>query len=147
MQGPELGAAVVAEAREWLGTPFRWQASVRGVGCDCKGLVWGVARALGRSEADNGYARAADYRQVDPARLRKGLAAVFDPVPFDGLEAIAAGDVLLMRVAGREQHIGIATGERSVIHCFARGPRQVIEQALAVVVPVWPIASIWRWRA
>ena len=37
---------VIAAARGWLGTPYHDQASVRGVGCDCLGLVRGVWREL-----------------------------------------------------------------------------------------------------
>lgn len=39
-------AAIVAEARAWLGTPYRHQASLKGVGADCLGLVRGVWRAV-----------------------------------------------------------------------------------------------------
>jgi NlpC/P60 family putative phage cell wall peptidase len=34
-----------AEARAWIGTPDRHQASLKGMGCDCLGLVRGVWRA------------------------------------------------------------------------------------------------------
>jgi NlpC/P60 family putative phage cell wall peptidase len=37
---------IVAETRAWLGTPYRHQASLKGVGCDCLGLVRGVWRAI-----------------------------------------------------------------------------------------------------
>lgn len=37
---------IVEAAREWLGTPYHHQASLRGVGCDCLGLVRGVWRDL-----------------------------------------------------------------------------------------------------
>ena len=40
-------AAVLAEARRWINTPYHHQAAVRGVGCDCVGLVRGVYTALG----------------------------------------------------------------------------------------------------
>jgi NlpC/P60 family putative phage cell wall peptidase len=39
-------AAIVTEARLWIGTPYRHQASLRGTGCDCLGLVRGVWRAV-----------------------------------------------------------------------------------------------------
>lgn len=39
-------AAIVAEARRWIGTPYAHQASLHGVGCDCLGLVRGVWRHL-----------------------------------------------------------------------------------------------------
>ena len=38
--------AIVEAARHWLGTPYHHQASLRGVGCDCLGLVRGVWRDL-----------------------------------------------------------------------------------------------------
>ncbi|CAH1652763.1 NLP/P60 family protein [Hyphomicrobiales bacterium] len=37
---------IVEAARFWLGTPYHHQASLRGVGCDCLGLVRGVWRDL-----------------------------------------------------------------------------------------------------
>jgi NlpC/P60 family putative phage cell wall peptidase len=39
-------AAIVAEARTWIGTLYHHQASVKGIGCDCLGLVREVWRAL-----------------------------------------------------------------------------------------------------
>ena len=41
-----MTAAVVAEARRWIGTPSVDQQTVRGAGCDCLGLVRGVWRAV-----------------------------------------------------------------------------------------------------
>ncbi|MFD0934795.1 peptidase P60, partial [Methylobacterium trifolii] len=46
MAGDLTGADVVAQARLWLGTPYRHQASLAGVGCDCLGLLRGVWRGL-----------------------------------------------------------------------------------------------------
>jgi NlpC/P60 family putative phage cell wall peptidase len=37
---------IVAIARQWLGTPYHHQASVKGAGCDCIGLVRGIWREL-----------------------------------------------------------------------------------------------------
>lgn len=36
--------AIVEAARSWIGTPYRHQASVKGAGVDCLGLVRGVWR-------------------------------------------------------------------------------------------------------
>ena len=41
---------VVAEAKAWIGTPYVHQASVRGAGCDCLGLIRGVWRAIHGAE-------------------------------------------------------------------------------------------------
>ena len=45
-QREQRAVNVVSAARGWLGTPYHDQASVRGVGCDCLGLVRGVWRDL-----------------------------------------------------------------------------------------------------
>lgn len=37
---------IVAIARSWIGTPYHHQAAVKGVGCDCIGLVRGVFAEL-----------------------------------------------------------------------------------------------------
>ncbi len=137
---PAFGLAVVAEARSWIDTPFIWQASVKGRGCDCKGLIAGVAGALGRPEAISLPARIADYRKVNPKQLKAGLAALFDPTAEPG-----PGDILLLKVAGVAQHLAIFAGA-TMIHTYAKGPAKVIEVPLA---RVWrdAIDSAWTWRA
>ena len=37
---------IVAEARGWIGTPYLHQATAKGAGTDCLGLLRGVWRAL-----------------------------------------------------------------------------------------------------
>lgn len=52
MSGPLERAAVVEAARCWIGTPYHHQASLRGVGCDCLGLIRGVWRDLCGAEPE-----------------------------------------------------------------------------------------------
>jgi NlpC/P60 family putative phage cell wall peptidase len=135
-------ADLVTEARSWLGTPFHWQASLKGVGCDCKGLIWGVARALGLPEADSRFAGIADYgRRVPVPTLLRGMAATFDRVTDP-----APGDVLLFVMAGQPQHLGIHAGEH-VIHTYNGGPGRVIETRLNPPRRPWPLHSAWRFRS
>lgn len=133
--------AIVAEARSWIGTPFHWEASVKGVGCDCKGLVAGVARELGLMEAESAFARATAYhRAIDAAYLRRGLEALFDWV-----EQPEPGDILLLRVAGKAQHLAILTEPGRMIHTYGKGPKCVIEVPMGTI---WraSIDSAWAWR-
>lgn len=132
-------SAIVAEARSWIGTPFVWQQSTKGVGCDCKGLVAGVARELGRPEAASVYALLSNYHAVDERLLRRGLAEVFDRAA----EALP-GDVLLLQVAGKAQHLAIVTELGRMVHTYGRGPVQRV-----IEVPIGrsrAIDSIWTWR-
>lgn len=45
-RGPLTGAEVGAAARAWLGTPYVHQASAKGAGTDCLGLIRGLYREL-----------------------------------------------------------------------------------------------------
>lgn len=133
-----VGVIIAAEAQSWIGTPFVWQGRVKGVGVDCKGLVAGVAQAVGRPEGQSLEALAGDYGvRVDALRLRRGLARLFDPA-----SEIAPGDVLLLTMGGKPQHLGIAIDPRRMVHCYSAGPQQVIEAAIGR----GRLDSIWRWR-
>ena len=55
---------IVAETRGWIGTPYRHQASLKGVGCDCLGLVRGVWRGVIGDEPDRASAYAADWAEA-----------------------------------------------------------------------------------
>lgn len=138
------GEAVAAEAREWAGTKFVWQASQKGVGCDCKGLVWGVARELGFPEAASLYASIADYspkRPVDGKLLREGMASLFDPVT-----EMEAGDILLLKIAGKPAHLAIYVGGGRVVHAQI-GPKDWVKETRAeALLKMFPLDSIWRWR-
>ena len=140
----KIGDRVVAEARKWVGTPFHDQASLKGVGCDCKGLVWGVARELGRKEANTPYAQFIHYDLkrkggVPGKLLREGMAALFDRA-----EEIKPGDILLLAHDGDPIHLAIATDEGFAIH--ASGKRGVKERSLVAVCHKYQIDSVWRWR-
>lgn len=133
-----IGATIAAEAIEWIDTPFRWQGRVKGVGCDCKGLVAGVAAACGRPEAESLQALAGDYsRLVDAGRLRRGLAELFDRA-----KEIEEGDVLLLLIDGKAQHLGIALSGSEMVHCYEIGPRRVIRAAIGR----GRLDSVWRWK-
>lgn len=102
-------ADLIAEARTWLGTPWIHQASLKGVGSDCIGLVLGVAMACGvpNAAAFKADPRFQGYgRQPDPRMLLKACAEYFDPV--DPAQA-QVGDVLLIRYAEEPMHFALVT--------------------------------------
>ncbi len=55
---------IVAETRRWIGTPYRHQASLQGVGCDCLGLVRGVWRAFAGAEPQDMPSYNADWAET-----------------------------------------------------------------------------------
>ncbi|MDB5630590.1 MAG: putative phage cell wall peptidase NlpC/P60 [Tardiphaga sp.] len=125
-------AAVIAEARRWIGTPYRHQASVRGHGCDCLGLVRGVWRGCIGPEPEAPPPYAPDWAEAtgDETLAAAALRHMAAVAP----DAISGGDVLLFRWRAGcvAKHIAIATDDGTMIH--AHDGASVCEVALA---PWW----------
>ena len=63
-----------ARRARWIGTPYRHQASLQGVGCDCLGLVRGVWRALVGDEPEQAPPYAPDWAEAARETLADGGA-------------------------------------------------------------------------
>lgn len=124
-------ADVIAAARTWIGTPFVHQAAVRGSGCDCIGLVGGIARDAGTRE---GVAWARDLRfrayarTPDPRTLLEGVATYLDRIKIDDAQV---GDILLMRFDAEPMHFAlvVATDPAYIVHASSVR-RRVVEHRL-----------------
>jgi NlpC/P60 family putative phage cell wall peptidase len=116
MPTPATSAAIVTEARAWAGTPYRHQASLKGVGCDCLGLVRGVWRALYGDEPEEAPPYASDWAEASGQEaLAKASARHLTSVD---LANIAPGDVLLFRWRAHlpAKHAAIITASDLMVH-------------------------------
>ncbi|MGP6085590.1 NlpC/P60 family protein [Antarctobacter jejuensis] len=98
---------VVRAARGWLGTPYVHQASTKGSGCDCLGLLRGIWREVigPEPEAVPAYSRDWSEPQGDERLWRAALAHL----RAKKLTEPAPGDVLLfrMRDGAVAKHVGL----------------------------------------
>lgn len=120
---------IIAAARGWIGTPYRHQASLRGVGTDCLGLVRGVWRETIGPEPElvppyaAGWADAtADEALLDA--FRRHATEVTG-------SAVLGGDILLFRWRPHlpARHAGIAVSANHMVH--AQDGAAVAEIALS----------------
>ncbi len=125
-----LQVRIVEEASAWRGTPYVHQASCRGAGTDCLGLVRGIWRAVYGAEPEAPPPYSADWGEAG-ARELLHEAALRWLVPATQAEA---GDVLLfrMRVGGAAKHLGIAaTGGDAPQFIHAYTGHGVVENTLS----------------
>jgi NlpC/P60 family putative phage cell wall peptidase len=108
---------IIAEARAFIGTPYRHQASLQGVGCDCLGLVRGVWRAIHGAEPETTPAYTRDWAEA------RGNEALADAAGrhlkrLDDPQTFTPGDVLLFRYRDRypAKHAAIATARDTMVH-------------------------------
>jgi len=92
---PLTRAALVASARRWIGTPYRHQASLEGVGCDCLGLVRGLWREFFGAEPEPVPAYAPDWAEA--GRIESLIAAGRRHLVAVALVDARPGDVVLFR--------------------------------------------------
>ncbi|MBO6757714.1 MAG: C40 family peptidase [Roseibium sp.] len=130
--GADRRAAIVAEARTWLGTPYRHQASLKGTGCDCLGLVRGIWRAFHGAEPQALPPYSADWAEADGEEtlLKAGRRWLIE----GDVEAAKPGDVVVFRWKDGTpaKHAGILSSPARLIHAYERVG--VVETAL---VPAW----------
>jgi hypothetical protein len=119
-------------ARALVATPFRLQGRGTG-GLDCIGV------ALTTFDLPSGGTRR-DYRLRGryEGELREVLSMHFRRVPRTQLRS---GDLLLMRVASDQLHLGVRTAA-GFVHAHA-GLRRVVETP---GLPEWPVLGVYRKR-
>ena len=135
----ERQAALLVEARSWLGTPFVPRGNLKGAGVDCVHLPAEIYRALhalssydfpdyhldSGSHADRSLVTGwldgrPDFAPLAPveARLRQGFGAA----------SLLPGDLLAFRIGKVVHHVGLLLGQARFIHCLRH--RGVLESDL-----------------
>lgn len=133
-----MATDIVRIARSWIGTPYVHQASVKGVGCDCLGLLRGVWRELHGTEPEEAPPYSADWAEASGEEtLYKALSRHLTEIPR---AALAPGDIVLFRMArhGPAKHCGIIAAktllvERGLTLIHARHNHRVGEEAFSAL--------------
>lgn len=136
---------IVDCARAWIGTPYRHQASCRGAGTDCLGLLRGVWRETMGDEPELVPAYTPDWSE--PGRSEDMLAAAGRHLAAVDAAAAAPGDVIVLRMreGSVAKHVGILArspqGHATLIHAYSG--HGVVESAMT---PAWlrRIAGVFR---
>lgn len=122
-------AEIVEAARGWIGTPYRHQASLKGAGCDCLGLVRGVWRELVGDEPETPPPYTPNWAEATGEEtLLEAARRHLDEIV---LSEAGAGDVLIFRMGTGvpAKHCGVLTGNGSVVHAY--WGRAVVETRFA----------------
>ena len=117
-----FGDEVAQVARDWIGTPYRHQGSLRGAGTDCLGLIRGVWRSMYGREPETVPAYTSDWSEPEGLE-RLWEAALRHLIPLPAGEP-DSGEVLLFRMkdGAVAKHLGIAARRNGVptfIHAYA----------------------------
>ncbi|MEM9221489.1 MAG: NlpC/P60 family protein [Pseudomonadota bacterium] len=121
-------AQIVAAARGWIGTRYHHQASVRGIGCDCLGLVRGIWRELIGPEPEIAPPYTPDWAEACQRETLLEASAR----NFVEADEIRPGTMLIFRwkTLMPAKHCGIASDDGRFIHAHDSAGR-VVEVSLS----------------
>ncbi|MEE9272469.1 MAG: NlpC/P60 family protein [Robiginitomaculum sp.] len=109
---------ILEEAQSWIGTPYQHQASAKGAGCDCLGLVRGIWRKFYGEEPIALPSYTPDWAEK---RKQEALKTAADAclVPMD-ISAVQMGDIYLFRMISGvpAKHMAIAAEEGMIVHAY-----------------------------
>jgi NlpC/P60 family putative phage cell wall peptidase len=101
---------IVRSVRQWIGTPYQHQASVKQRGCDCLGLVRGVWRDQVGPEPEAMLDYGPSWGDTSSVEiLERALERYFEPMEIDPTKA---GCVISFRMRKHclVKHVGITMG-------------------------------------
>ena len=115
-------ATIVDAARAWIGTPYHHQASRRGIGTDCLGLVRGVWRDLYGSDAETPLAYSRDWAEAGGQETM--LDAASRHLVRIPLSEIEPGDVVVFRLRSGvvAKHAAIVASPSTMVHAMEGAP-------------------------
>lgn len=123
---------IVSLARSWIGTPYHHQASLRGVGVDCIGLVRGIWREMFGTEPEPLPPYSGDWAEATGREaMLQAASRHLVPIP---VEIVREGDVLVfrLRAGAAAKHTAIVSDLGRMIHA-----QEGVPVAEVNIVPWW----------
>lgn len=123
---------ILSIAQDWIDTPYQHQASVKGAGCDCLGLIRGIWREIYGAEPLEVPPYTPDWAEALGQETLLGAArSCLTPIPTSTAQP---GDILLFRMSPNApcKHIAVMSAPDRITHAY--WGRAVVESYL---VPYW----------
>jgi len=136
-----IAEEIIMCAHDWIGTPYLHQASIKGVGCDCLGLIRGVWREVFYGEPEQTPAYTPDWAEsggreqlADVASRHMKLIETRQFLPADML-------VFRWRKHLPAKHLAIVSSPTTMIHA-----QEGVDVCQVPISPWWQrhIAYVFR---
>jgi cell wall-associated NlpC family hydrolase len=140
-------AAVVAEAKEWVGTPYHHMARVKQAGTDCGQLLLGIFEAVELiPHVDPGFYThdwhmhnsqeiyLSFVEQLAARRADNLELTIQQRLELDNAYYVPAGDILVWRVGRTFSHGAVVTRWPNIIHAYF--PAGKVEEVSVLNTPM-----------
>lgn len=146
---------VIEAARSWIGTPYHHQASKKGVGCDCLGLIRGVYEELYGRPAERPPAYSQDWGEAQRRETliegaeRHLIRSHTDSAPLSTHYQPADVVIFRLRQGAIAKHAAIVSERGYMIHAVEGAP--VCEVSLGPwwqrhIAAIFSFPEVKAWR-
>ena len=121
---------IIKEASQWIGTPFHPQGRQKNIGCDCIGLIIGIAKVIGAISLTGALWDECDVTNYNCMCDSKLLIDLL-PKHFHIINDCSYGDMLVIEISENQYHVCLVSdnNSRKIIHtCSTIG--RVLEQKM-----------------
>jgi NlpC/P60 family putative phage cell wall peptidase len=141
----DIRKAIIEEARSWIGTPFRHQCNLKGVGVDCVGLILGVGEKFDFKIEPHLWEPYANYAKLpNPSKMKRALNQ-FMKQCFNKEEALV-GDIMFLEWRHElPMHLAFLSelnGRKTLIHALSEIGK-VVEHSYT---ELWQDRATSAWR-
>lgn len=123
---------IIQEAKTWVGTPFHLHGRLKNIGCDCVGLLIGVAKELNLLSRQNQGLPHFDTLDYHPRESSKLLEQMLK-LHLCEKTNLQIADVVMLQYDSIPGHIGVVSqnseGLLSIVHANMRF-KKVVEHTL-----------------
>ncbi len=126
---------IVLEAKKWIGTPFHQQGRQISAGCDCIGLIIGIAKSIGSISLTGKSWDECDQKSYD-CMMESSLLIDLLPNHFRLIEdSFDVGNILLIEIAKKQYHVCVVISQDPIriIHACSSSGAAVEHK----IVPNW----------
>lgn len=133
------GELIITKAREWIGTPFHQQGRQKQIGCDCIGLILGVAQEVGAISLTKKPWRDCDVTTYDCMSDSTLLLRLL-PLHFITATETEQGNILLFKLSSNNYHVGLYN-ENAIIHACSVIGKVVCHK----IISGWQIMEVFKY--
>lgn len=133
--------SIIQVAEDWIGTPFHQQGRQKNIGCDCIGLILGVAKAIGAISLTNQSWDQCDvhiYNSITDSKLLLDLIPQYFPETTNP----QPGDILLIQISPIQYHLAIQAYNNKIIHACS-SVNTVISHR---IIPNWKVLKKFYYK-
>ena len=129
---------IIKAAEEWIGTPFHPQGRQKHLGCDCIGLILGIAQEIGAISLTNQPWNQCDVHAYDAIKDSNLLLKLVPQYFPEITNTSQPGDILLIQITPTQYHLAIKSYNNRIIHACSSLNKVISHQ----IIPNWKVLKV-----